>query len=239
MFAVALAAGLFTGALPAAAAPSAQPAVPSAQPRVVARYDFDGHAVADDSGNGHTMRVISRRGGRLGVVAHGNGRAVQFPSKCSGAKCPHVVLQTPHAADLNPGRRPIQFGATVRLTATETSKGQNVLQKGYSRKGSQYKLQVDGRMGRPSCVLVDVAASRIRLARSSVSVSDGRWHAVQCRRSGTQLSVLVDGQVRGQVTVPEKLSVINRFPLSIGGKGAYNDNDQFRGAVDDVWVRIG
>lgn len=230
VFAVALAVGLCTGVLPAAAAPTS---------RVVARYDFEGSAVADDSGRGHTMRVISRRGGRLNTVGHGGGRAVQFPPKCSSARCPHVVLQTPHAADLNPGRRPIVFGATVRLPGAETTKGQNVLQKGYSRKGSQYKLQIDGRLGRPSCVLVDVAGGRIHLAYSSVSVSDGRWHAIQCRRVGATLSVLVDGQVRGLAKVPPKLSVINRSPLSIGGKGAYRDNDQFRGAVDDVWVQIG
>jgi hypothetical protein len=35
------------------------------------------------------------------------------------------------------------------------------------------------------------------------------------------------------------LSVSNNRPLSIGGKGVYANNDQFSGAVDDVWVRIG
>jgi hypothetical protein len=39
--------------------------------------------------------------------------------------------------------------------------------------------------------------------------------------------------------VPAGLSVVNRYPLSVGGKGTYADNDQFHGAVDDVYVRIG
>jgi hypothetical protein len=39
--------------------------------------------------------------------------------------------------------------------------------------------------------------------------------------------------------VPAGLSVVNDLPLSIGGKGAYQDNDQFQGAVDDVWVSVG
>jgi len=232
VFTIALAAGLLlTGALPAAASPT----------RVVARYDFDGRsgAVLDGSGRGHTMRAISRRGARVSYVPRGGGWALQFPPKCSGARCPHVVLQTPHAADLNPGRRPILFGATVRLTTTETTKGQNVVQKGYSKKGSQYKLQIDGRLGRPSCVVVDVSAGRIHLAYSSVSVANGAWHTIQCRRIGTSLSVVVDGQVRGTAKVPPKLSIINAAPLSIGGKGVYADNDQFQGAVDDVWVQIG
>jgi hypothetical protein len=227
-----LAATLLTGALSTPASASSQ---------MIARYDFEGRSASalDSSGRGHTMHVVARRGGSVHVVTRGSGHALQFPPKCGGARCPHVVLQTPHAPDLNPGRRPIIFAATVRLPAAETTKGQNVVQKGYSRRGSQYKLQIDGRLGRPSCVLVDVARRGIHLVYSSVSVADGGWHAIQCRRSGRVLSVVVDGQVRGRATVPATLSVINRAPLSIGGKGAYRDNDQFQGAVDDVWIQIG
>ena len=208
---------------------------------LVARYEFDGRAggVVDDSGNGHTMRLVASRGGRLRVIRHGAGQAMQFPHRCGGPKCPRAVLQTPHSADLNPGRRPILFGASVRLPATDTTKGQNVVQKGYSAKGSQYKLQIDGRMGRPSCVLVDARNRGIHMARSAISVADGRWHAIQCRRVGTSFTVLIDGAVRGVNQVPTALSVTNRAPLSIGGKGAYRDNDQFQGALDDVWVQIG
>jgi hypothetical protein len=233
VFALALAAGLLLiGVQPATASPSSE---------VVARYDFDGRSgsVLDGSGHGHTMRAVSRHGARITYITRGGGHAVQFPPKCGGAKCPHVVLQAPHAADLNPGRRPILFGATIRLTAAETSRGQNVLQKGYAARGSQYKLQIDGRMGRPSCAVVDVAGGRIHLAHSSVSVSNGAWHTLQCRRVGSSLTVLVDGQVRGSATVPEKLSIANKAPLSIGGKGVYTDNDQYQGAIDDVWVQIG
>ncbi|MFG1605336.1 LamG-like jellyroll fold domain-containing protein [Actinoplanes sp. NPDC049265] len=227
-----LAAIVLTGVVPAPASASSQ---------MIARYDFEGRSATalDTSGRGHTMHVVARRGGEITIVTHGSGHALQFPPRCGGTKCPHVVLQAPHAADLNPGRRPIIFGASVRLPAAETTKGQNVVQKGYSTQGSQYKLQIDGRLGRPSCVLVDVARRGIHLAYSSVSVADGDWHAIQCNRLGRVLSVVVDGQVRGRSTVPATLSVVNRAPLSIGGKGAYRDNDQFQGAVDDVWVQIG
>ena len=44
---------------------------------------------------------------------------------------------------------------------------------------------------------------------------------------------------RGSTRVPAKLSVTNERPLSIGGKGAFADNDQFNGALDNVWVEIG
>jgi hypothetical protein len=171
-------------------------------------------------------------------VLHGAGVGIQFPRRCAGSRCPRVVLQSPHAADLNPGARPLAYGATVRLARSQTTAGQNVLQKGYSAAGSQYKLQIDGRAGQPSCVLVGTRTG-IKLVRSAVTVADGAWHTVQCRRSGTTFRILVDGVTRGQIAVPASLSVVNGRPLSIGGKGVYPDNDQFRGHLDDVFVRIG
>ena len=238
--AVALAAGLVAQTLGSVAAVSAFPAAPTGV--VVARYAFDAATVADTSGRGHTLTVIAGHGGAVRTIAHGTGRALAFPAKCRATAkkaCPHVVLQAPPAADLNPGTRPIAYGAAVRLARNQTTKGQNVLQKGYSATTSQYKLQVDGTAGRPSCVLVDDRKPAIRLVRSSVSVADGAWHAVACRRAGTAFSIVVDGVVRGAIAVPAGLSVRNRGPLSVGGKGASANNDQFQGALDNVWVRIG
>jgi hypothetical protein len=195
----------------------------------------------DDSGKGHTMTLVASHGGVLKQVLHGSGEAVAFPAKCAGKTppCPHAVLQSPNSADLNPGIRPLAYGATVRLARTQTSKGQNVVQKGYSATSSQYKLQVDGAPGRPSCVLVDDKTSIIKLVRSTVTVADGAWHSVECSRAADVFIILVDGVLRGTLTIPATLSVTNTSPLSIGGKGTSRDNDQFQGAVDDVWVRIG
>ncbi|MFD0518657.1 LamG-like jellyroll fold domain-containing protein [Paractinoplanes durhamensis] len=125
------------------------------------------------------------------------------------------------------------------LPAGQTSKGQNIVQKGYSTTSSQWKLQIDGVAGRPSCVLVDTRKPAIRMVTSSVTAADGRWHAVVCRRIGATLAVYIDGIQRGSTALPAKLSVSNNRPLSIGGKGAFPDNDQFNGALDNVWVQIG
>jgi hypothetical protein len=215
------------------------PAVTS--PAMTARYGFNGRAgsIIDESGNGHTLQVLSAQGGRVRPVAHGPGTALAFPGKCTAKVCPHVVLQSRDSADLNPGTRDIAFGADVLLAPGQTSTGQNVLQKGYSRSSSQYKLQIDGTAGRPSCVLVDVRRPAIRIARSSVTTADGRWHQVRCQRAGTVLEIYVDDVMRGRTTVPAGLTVSNNQPLSIGAKGAYRDNDQFNGVLDNVWVRIG
>lgn len=226
------------GAVPAPALAGAATG-PSAM--IIARYAFNrpSTSILDESGRGHTLRVISGHGGAVRQVVHGQGSALAFPSRCVKQVCPHVALQTPSSADLNPGSRNFAYGADVLLTPGQTSKGQNVVQKGYSTTSSQWKLQIDGAAGRPSCVLVDDRRSAIRIAASSVSVADGRWHSVQCQRAGTTLTILIDGALRGSTGVPARLSVSNDRPLSIGGKGAFADNDQFNGALDNVWVRVG
>ena len=230
LFAVALAFAGVTG-------PSAQA---STTPNYVVLYNFDGKApLADVTGHGHDLTPVSRHGGSYATVAHGDGSALVFPAPCHDEPCPRIALRAVPVDDLNPGRRPIRWGASVRLDANETTKGENVLQKGYSAEGSQYKLQIDGAAGQPSCVLVDDRAPAIHLALSSVSVADGRWHTLECRRAGSDLSILVDGKRRGGVAIPADLSVRNRIPLSVGGKGSFNNNDQFQGVLDEVWISIG
>src|SRR4051794_30563272 len=97
-----LTAVLVVGALAAPAPAGARPArepvdhrAATAAPRTVAKYGFDGRragTVLDQSGNGHTMRVVTGRGGSVRSVVHGSGQGLQFPAKCSGRKCPHAVL---------------------------------------------------------------------------------------------------------------------------------------------------
>jgi hypothetical protein len=225
-----------------AAAVAVPPAAATAASMVVARYRFDQRfagARVDNSGHGHTLRIVAGHGGSARSVAHGSGLALAFPKACKGSSCPQVVLQAASAAELNPGTRPLRFGASVLLPRGQTTKGENVVQKGYSAKGGQYKLQIDGTAGKPSCALVDSKKSAVRLAHSNVTVADGVWHRIECRRAGTALTVFVDGVLRGRAGIPSGLSVSNAAPLSIGGKGAYPDNDQFHGVLDDVWVAVG
>ena len=79
----------------------------------------------------------------------------------------------------------------------------------------------------------------IHRADADITVADGLWHTLECRRDGASLSLLVDGAVHARAAVPAGLSVTNDRPLSLGAKGAYGDNDQFHGLLDDVWIAIG
>ncbi|MCU7730482.1 LamG domain-containing protein [Actinoplanes sp. KI2] len=209
----------------------------------VASYNFDttiaDGTFDDGSGHGHLLRAMLRNGSKITLTAHGTGQALTFPPKCTGAACPRLVLQAADTPDLNPGTKPLRYGANVLLAPAETASGENVLQKGYSTGGGQYKLQVDGVSGKPSCGMSGLGEKALHLARSRQSIADGKWHTVECRRTGPTLSILVDGQMQASAAVPATLSVSSTRPFSVGGKGAGADNDQFHGSIDDVWIHIG
>ncbi|WP_229076731.1 LamG domain-containing protein [Actinoplanes sp. DH11] len=207
------------------------------------RYNFDGgvrRPIIDPNGR-YQLRPLGQNGGRLRLVPQNGGLAVAYPERCHLARerdCPRAILEGPRDDALNPGRRPVRYGASVLMTHADLADGANVLQKGYSVGGvSQFKLQVDHRQGRPSCVIAGQRATIYR-AEPAMDVADGRWHALECRRTPNRLFMLVDGALRAWVPVPPMLSIANAEPLRVGGKGAAPGNDQFAGAIDNVFVSI-
>jgi hypothetical protein len=211
---------------------------------VTIRYRFDAGLAAPirDAAGLLALGVRAAAGGALSTVAHGDGLAIGYPSKCrheGDASCPRAILQSEPAGFLNPGRARLSYGASVMMRRDETVDGANVLQKGYAKGHSEFKLQVDGADGYPSCVLVGVDSPGIYVALATRTVADGHWHAVECTRVGSSLTIAVDSRVAAVCAIPETLSVTNNDPLRIGGKGIGPNNDQYTGAVDDVYVTVG
>ena len=227
------------GALPASAAGSTQ-----------LHLDLDngetlkpGTVVVDDSGAGASGVVEVAYGGALrSVLGTGGTRAVRFPAPCTAEPCPNAMVRVDDRPGLDPGTAAFEWGATVKLAPGETSKGANVLQKGlYRQTGGQWKLQVDGGAGYPSCLLSGIRPNGSVLRRSAVStvsVANGKWRQVTCRRTATELSVLVDRVVAGTVAAP-LVHVSSTAPVTVGAKSvSAQDNDQFFGALDDVFMRL-
>ncbi|MEV4423389.1 LamG-like jellyroll fold domain-containing protein [Patulibacter sp. NPDC049589] len=211
---------------------------------VTVRYTFDhgvGRPIVDLAGR-HYLRPVGQNGGLLRLVPQRGGLAVAYPDRCALPRerdCPRAILEGVRDDDLNPGRLPLRYGASVLMTHADLADGANVLQKGYSVGGvSQFKLQVDHRQGHPSCVIAGQRA-RIYRAEPLIDVADGTWHDLECRRTPTRLTMIVDGAPRAWVPVPAMLSIANAEPLRVGGKGPGRGNDQFAGAIDDVFVTIG
>ncbi len=209
---------------------------------VSVRYTFDGGVdkpIVDTSG-GRDLRPIGQNGGTLSLVPQGAGLAVAYPERCDLPRehdCPRAILEGERDDTLNPGTRPVRYGASVLMTPADLADGANVVQKGYSVGGvSQFKLQVDHRQGHPSCVIA--GRSRIYRAEPKLSVTDGTWHDVACVRTGNRLTIIVDGVERRSVAVPPTLSIANAEPLRVGGKGANKGNDQYAGQIDNVFLTI-
>jgi len=203
------------------------------------RFNFDngeslrpGTRVRNVSGLG-AGRVLVAGGGRLqrvqGITRHG----AKFPAACRG--CGRAIIEAPDRAALDPRRSDFTFSAAVRMAPREGRHRSNIVQKGYFRQpGGQYKLQID--FGRPSCV-VRGGAGRV-FARSTVNLADRRWHTVTCHRWGSAVLLRVDGKVRARVRGATGW-LANESPVRIGGKKVTSGpNDQYRGRLDNVFVRI-
>lgn len=205
-----------------------------------------GDLVEDVSGNGHSA-VLQTSGPSepLTLIAGPDGEmgAVQFPAKCvdiTDSACPRAVLEIADTSQLNPQENDFVWGADILLTPEQTSKGSNVVQKGFANGGmSQWKLQVDNEKGRPSCVIVGVDQTEVHLALAEASIADGRWHDIVCRRTSEELTIEVDGRVEGVTALPDALVVDPPGPVRIAGKNSKQSNDQFFGAVSEVFLTLG
>jgi Concanavalin A-like lectin/glucanases superfamily len=230
-----------------ALAGAAAPADATSSERLLLTFDAPSHfaagdVVADHSGYGNNAVVRLAGGGNLRQVSAANGTpAVKFPSACPGSGCPKASIEVASAATLNPAALPFSYGAQLRLPASQATAGSNIIQKGLYGGAAQYKLQVDGSAGLPSCVVsgyVHGAFQRTRV-KSSVPVTDAVWHSVRCVRANGSLAIYVDGVNRGAKPAAA-VTVANNDTLTIGGRDVSMDNnDQFNGTLDQVFVTIG
>lgn len=201
---------------------------------------YDGStAYADARGGPLAGRVVtgSRGGVRRVAGPPGRGSALAFPPRCAASTgCPRAMVEVPPSPLLDAGTGALRFGATVRLAPGQTTAGSNIVQKGrYGTAGGQWKLQVDSDEGFPSCMVR--TAEEVLTVRSRVSVSDASWHRVSCRRDADGLVIEVDGTADRRAGGAG--SVDNDEPVRIGSPGVGDDDDQFHGSIDDVFVRVG
>jgi hypothetical protein len=217
----------------------------------VLAVDFDeaagrlaqGAPVADSSGL-HLTGTITLGGEPiqpLQAVEGRDGMALRFAARCDSKKdkCPKGIVEFPSSAPLNPGARDFRFGASVLMTEEETSDGANVMQKGFNTGGrSQWKLQVDGDAGHPSCVVVGTEDDEEFTVTAKEGVADGEWHDVECARLGGSLVVSVDGVESNRKAITVGTVIEPPSAVRLGGKSVKEDNDQFFGVIDNVFVSV-
>ena len=77
------------------------------------------------------------------------------------------------------------------------------------------------------------------IVRSDRRVDDATWHTLQCRRQDGTISVIVDGTVDASKTAATGgLSHNARSGLAPRTSARPEDNDQFHGRIDGVFLKI-
>ncbi len=153
-----------------------------------------------------TGRDRERRRGRVGRRAHpvGAARWRSPPSATRPTGCPRAMVEVQPSPSLDPGEAPFDLRRQRVAGARPDDEGSNIVQKGrFGSTGGQWKLQVDGEDGEPSCVVRsgrDVVSPCAPASRSPTA----SWHRVVCRRDAEGVSIDVDG-VRGPGARPDRL----------------------------------
>lgn len=192
-----------------------------------------------DTVGDHDLTVRSDSTGVVKAVtgASGQGRALDFPS--TG----YVAITAADPAGLSPHARDFEVSVWVSVTAGDISaKGANVIQQGTYYQ-DQWKLEVDG--GRAGCRFADGdirQGAHAALVRSPSRVDDGRWWIITCRKTASQVAVVVErvgGSGPQTTSQAAKIgSIDSTQPVVVGSKGIPSDADQYRGYLDNVEVRF-
>jgi hypothetical protein len=180
------------------------------------------------------------------------GHAVRFPAYSGAAAAPAAVLvateQSGHALD--PGADGFTFGASFQLdeksSGSEADNGDNLVQRGTFDSPGQLKIQLDHDV--PSCRVKGDAGEAF--VKADGPVDPGAWYSVTCERKGSDLELTVkaydDGTGGGSwhTSAPTGNITMDDLPLTIGGKTGPDGTpvaspDQFNGAVDDIFFRVG
>ncbi len=229
-----------TWIVPALVAAAVTVAPTAASADVVAHWQMDeeaGATVMHDSaplGGNNDGTIVNATTGVTGLVS---GSAYSFSGQSA-------YVQVPDDSSLDPG------DSTIRLTATVLAVNEpmgddsyDLVRKGYSTtKGGDWKMEIkrtsNPSVGRLHCSFKGVMPDgrRRTLARvAGVDIIDGRIHTLQCLRTSTGVSAVVDGRVFTKTGASGHIS--NSEPVVVGAK--MPGDDVLQGTLDEVIVDIG
>lgn len=158
-----------------------------------------------------------------------------FASPTAPPPKPERIVQA-NSSSLNPGTGTY----TVSVRYRTTKHFGNMIQKGQAGSPGGY-FKIENPHGQIKCTFRGVVSGKLvhKAVQSPAVLSDGAFHVATCTRSGSTITLTVDGKVvdtaRGSTG-----SISNTRPVSIGGKlncdQIKTTCDYFTGDID--WVRI-
>lgn len=179
----------------------------------------------DSSGNGNASSSV-------GAGISRNGSIYYFASPNSNPS--RGVITVPDSPSLRPGTRAFSIEARIKPWRGD----RNVIQKGtYSANGHQWKLEIVGNAY--NCVFHGGGGDQRVGNATGVkdTVKAGMWQTVICRRTATEIQLLVDGQLKARkVANPGFIGTFGK-PVTIGGKSDCGTHcDLYAGYMDSIQV---
>jgi hypothetical protein len=193
------------------------------------------HVVAlwhmDETSGGVMNDSLGTNNGTLFHVALGtpgaSGDAYGFDGQDS-------YIEVPSSNDLNPGTANITLTLHLKTTSIPPPPPADfdLIRKGtYGPTASEYKVELQ-HSGQASCGFEGSAGYSELIA--GPSLTDGRWHTVQCIKAPTAIQLVVDGRTFTEAANVGSIS--NTAPLVIGARP---DADWYLGALDEISVATG
>jgi hypothetical protein len=187
----------------------------------------------DDTGT--TMRDASAYAnhGTLSKVAVGQAGWLNKAFAFSGTPS---FVRVPSRSSLNPGTAPFAVTVHVRFSVRPSSSvgDYDLVRKGYSTTtGGHWKVEIL-QSGVAFCELRGSGA--YAGIKGSVNLADGRWHTIQCKRTSTTVTLVVDGVSKSVTKSTGTIS--NTADVFVGAKKS-TGGDQYAGLLDEVTITRG
>lgn len=199
-----------------------------------------GHWALDEEGNPQVAvdSAGTNHGSATDVVGDGQGYTFNGVSS-------RVVV--PDAPALDPLGANFAFGVTLAMTqAPVAGETYDALRKGLvGTPGGNYKLEIKNAKGKAvaRCVVKDAAKKLVAIqSQLKVNLADGNIHVVTCTKTGTGVTVKVDGLPPRTKAVTALGSVANDADLALGAKAetsASTGFDWYKGMMYDAWLSVG
>jgi hypothetical protein len=141
-------------------------------------------------------------------------------------------VSVPSADDLNPGGATITITIHLNTTSTPASPDWDLIRKGlFTTSGGEYKMEYQP-SGQASCGFN--GSSSYSELMAGPALNDGRWHTVQCVKTSSAITLIVDGQSFSQSATVG--TIANTDSLVIGARPG---SDYFQGSLDEASIQIG
>lgn len=201
-------------------------AQPGLAATVVASWDFEQvGGVIQDLQTGNNDLTLS---GNWSVVAatSSDPAAIRFEAAPAAAGS-----MAANGQNFNPGSNSFAFTVHFRATKDVTSGSPNLAQHGRFADTGQIKIQLVAG-GKAGCRIKGDRAAYL-FYHPTASVNDNQWHTVTCGRSGTDLTVTLDGVVFSPSGSENPGAIaVSGQPLRFAQKpGSSSTSDQFIGDI--------